>query len=118
AGLADSMSGTPNLNTALLNLPREMFCILLAHEPDVADDIAKDGRVHLQLSGHAHGGQVQVPFFGAPVLPPLGKQYPDGLYTVGNLQVYTTRGVGLIGPPFGPPVRFNCRPEVSLLVLN
>jgi len=118
AGLSDSMSDTPDLNTALLNLPSEMFCILLAHEPDVADEVAKDGRVHLQLSGHSHGGQVRVPFFGALVLPPMGNKYPEGLSIVGNLQVYTTRGVGLIGEPFGPPVRFNCRPEVSLLVLN
>ncbi len=118
AGLADSMSGRPDLEATLVNLPSNMLCILLAHEPDIADDIAKDGRVHLQLSGHSHCGQVRVPFYGAPVLPPLGNKYPQGLAKIQDLQVYTTCGVGLIGEPFGPPVRFNCPPEVTLLVLN
>jgi len=118
AGLADSFSGQPNLDMALAHLPADMLCILLSHEPDIAGNIAEDGRVDLQLSGHTHGGQVRIPFWGAPVRPPLGKKYPQGLTQVGAMQLYTTRGVGLIGPPFGPPVRFNCRPEVSLLVLN
>ncbi|MDY6994539.1 MAG: phosphodiesterase YaeI [Pseudomonadota bacterium] len=114
AGLADSFSGQPDLDAALAHLPRDMLCILLSHEPDIAGNIAEDGRVDLQLSGHTHGGQVRIPFWGAPVRPPLGKKYPQGLAQVGSMQLYTTRGVGLIGPP----VRFNCRPEISLLVLN
>lgn len=118
AGLADGFSGTPDLHAALADLPANTPCIVLAHEPDQADQVAQDGRVHVQLSGHSHGGQVRLPWLGAPVLPPMAQRYPEGLYRVGSMWLYTTRGVGLIGPPFGPPVRFNCRPEVALLTLR
>jgi predicted MPP superfamily phosphohydrolase len=43
----------------------------------------------------------------------LAHKYPIGLNRVGNLQVYTSRGVGVINPP----VRLNCPPEVSLITL-
>lgn len=118
AGLADGMSGSHDIGAALQDLPAAMFCIMLAHEPDIADEVAAAGRVQLQLSGHSHGGQVRLPFIGAPVLPPLAKRYPEGLYKIKQLQLYTSRGVGLIGPPFGPPVRFNCRPEINLIELR
>lgn len=118
AGLKDGFSGHPDLTAALADLPDAVPCIVLAHEPDLADDIARSGRVHVQLSGHSHGGQVRLPWIGAPVLPPMAERYPEGLRRIGEMWLYTSRGVGLIGPPFGPPVRFNCRPEVVLLTLR
>jgi hypothetical protein len=87
---------------------------LLAHEPDYADVVAADGRVSFQISGHSHGGQVRLPFLGAPHLPYLGTKYPYGLRHVGRMWVYTNRGIGVIAPP----VRFNCRPEVTLFSLT
>jgi hypothetical protein len=70
--------------------------------------------VMLQLSGHSHGGQVHIPLLGPPLLPYLGQRYPAGLYRIGQMQLYVTRGVGLVAPP----VRLNCRPEVTLLTLT
>jgi predicted MPP superfamily phosphohydrolase len=113
AGLDDGWSGQPDLKAALDKLPAGAPAILLAHEPDLADDAALDGRVSLQLSGHTHGGQVRLPGIGAPILPRLGKKYDQGLYRVGDMYVYTTRGVGLIGPP----IRFNCPPEITEITL-
>jgi predicted MPP superfamily phosphohydrolase len=103
-----------DLEETLENVPDDATVMLLAHEPDFADVTAANGRVSLQLSGHSHGGQVRPPFVEAPLLPYLGRKYSAGLYRVGSLWLYVNRGVGLISPA----VRFNCRPEVTLLTLR
>lgn len=113
AGIDDVWSGQPDLKTALPDGLTAGPTILLAHEPDFADQSAQDGRVALQLSGHSHGGQVRLPGLGAPVLPYLGQKYDVGLNQVNQMWVYTTRGVGLIGPP----IRFNCPPEITEITL-
>lgn len=109
AGLDDGRWGQPDLQQALDGLPANALCVLLMHEPDFADTAAEDGRVALQLSGHTHGGQIRLPFIGAPVLPKMGKCYIQGLYRVQGMWLYVTRGIG----SSGLPIRFNCRPEIT-----
>jgi len=75
AGVDDGWSGQPDLKTALDNHRGDTPVILLAHEPDLADEFAKDGRIAVQLSGHSHGGQVRIPGLGPLVLPYLGQKY-------------------------------------------
>jgi predicted MPP superfamily phosphohydrolase len=94
-------------------IPRDEATLLLAHEPDFADYSARFP-VDLQLSGHSHGGQVRIPGVGPIILPAMARKYHTGLNRVGSLQVYTSRGVGVINPP----VRLNCPPEVSLITLR
>ena len=113
AGLDDAWSGQPDLSAALDGSATDIPVILLAHEPDVADMSALDGRVSLQLSGHSHGGQVRLPGVGAPILPYLGQKYEQGVYRVNNMWVYTNRGLGVIPPP----VRLNCPPEITEITL-
>ncbi|MCB0167881.1 MAG: metallophosphoesterase [Anaerolineae bacterium] len=113
AGVDDGWSGRPDLALALDRHRGDIPTLLLAHEPDLADRFAADRRVSLQLSGHTHGGQVRLPGKGALVLPRLGHKYEMGLYRVADMWVYTNRGVGVIGPP----IRFNCRPEVTEITL-
>jgi predicted MPP superfamily phosphohydrolase len=86
---------------------------LLAHEPDYAD-VAARYRVDLQLSGHSHGGQVNLPMLGPPYLPPLARKYPRGFRRVGPLALYTTRGLGTTFLP----IRFDSPPEITLLTLR
>ena len=86
---------------------------MLAHEPDLIDTFAHDGRVSLQLSGHSHGGQIRLPGTGALVLPHLGQKYDYGLYQVNDVWLYTNRWLGVIWPP----IRFNCRPEITEITL-
>jgi len=112
AGVDDVWERHADIDLALEGIPPRATTILLAHEPDYADQIAGCG-VALQLSGHSHGGQVRLPLFGSPILPTWGRKYPYGLHRVGDLWLYTNRGVGLIQPA----VRFNCRPEVSIIQL-
>jgi hypothetical protein len=114
AGVDDIWEGQHDLAAALTGIPSGAGVVLLAHEPDFADEVAADGRVDLQLSGHSHGGQVRLPIIGAPLTPRLGKKYKHGWYRVGPLQVYTNRGLGLARPA----VRINCRPEITLFTLR
>jgi predicted MPP superfamily phosphohydrolase len=113
AGLDDLWDGKPDLDAALVGSPPGAPVVLLAHEPDFADDITLDGRVSLQLSGHSHGGQVRLPGFGAFILAPHSEKYDQGLYNVDGMWVYTTRGIGL----GGVSCRVNCPPEVTEITL-
>jgi hypothetical protein len=114
AGVDDVWYNQDRLDLVLEQLPNQPGAILLVHEPDFADTSAATGRFDLQLSGHSHGGQVKVPFWGQPILPPYGKKYPSGRYQIGQMVQYTNRGLGMVKPY----VRFHCRPEITLFVLN
>jgi predicted MPP superfamily phosphohydrolase len=98
---------------ASLDLSGEGLKILLAHEPDVGLVAAE--HFDLQISGHTHGGQVIVPFGVGPlILPTRGKKFAVGLYRYRKILIYVSKGIG-ISPLPKPLVRFNCRPEVSVL---
>jgi uncharacterized protein len=114
AGVDDILFRKDNLDLILEKLPKTGVNILLAHEPDFAPQSAATNRFEVQLSGHSHGGQVSIPFFGAPFLPPYGEIYINGLYKVKNMIQYTNRGVGMAYPY----IRFNCRPEITIFTLR
>jgi predicted MPP superfamily phosphohydrolase len=113
AGLDDGWSGHPDLAAALARCPAGARCVVMMHEPDLADGLAADPRLALQLSGHSHGGQVRVPGLGALILPPLGRKYDYGLYRIGDMWLYTNPGLGASFPG----LRLNCRPEVTEITL-
>jgi predicted MPP superfamily phosphohydrolase len=112
-GLDSVWEGDPDMDLALRGVPSEELVVLLAHEPDYADQAAYYP-VDLQLSGHSHGGQIWLPGIGAPWLPPLARKYPRGLHRIGPLTLYTNMGLGTIRMP----VRLNCPPEVTLFTLR
>ena len=114
AGVDNVWYERDRLDLVQAQIPRDECAILLAHEPDFADTSALDGRFDLQISGHSHGGQIVIPYFGPPILPHLGKKYSMGLYQVRDMLQYTNRGVGMI-PPY---IRFNCRPEITVFTLE
>lgn len=92
---------------------RDSFKIFLYHTPDLAPVAARLG-YDLQLSGHTHGGQVCLPFYGALFTGSLyGKQFESGLYQMNEMKLYITRGIGLEGAG-APRVRFLCPPEIIL----
>ena len=108
AGL-DSFVGVQDLGAALAGSPSSVPAVLLAHEPDIADEVAADGRVCLQLSGHSHGGQVNIPGLVQRGLPTMGRKYPFGSYSIGSLALHTNRGIGMTQLP----LRIRSAPEVS-----
>ncbi len=120
AGLDDPVYGRPDpdqaIPPAIRNIPGEPV-ILMCHAPDYVDDLASHPAgqaVSLVLSGHTHGGQIRLPYLGALHLPPGGQRYVQGLFNVGNMQLYVNRGIGTVGVPF----RFDCRPEITLFTLR
>ncbi|MCC3357650.1 metallophosphoesterase [Bacillus sp. REN16] len=113
-GLDDVMLGRPNFEQAFKNVDSSSFTILLAHEPDIADRAEEVG-AHMQLSGHSHGGQIQLPFFGPLITPPLGSIYYEGDHLIGPNQMflYVNRGLGTTRLP----LRFLAKPEISIFTL-
>lgn len=93
-----------------LPLPRPgMKNILLIHYPAWAK--AFDRKFDLMLAGHSHGGQVRIPFYGAIMLPFLVDQYDLGLFHTKAGPLYVNPGIGW----FPYPIRFNCRPEITVI---
>jgi uncharacterized protein len=113
AGVNDVISGTADLSKTMHGVPAGEPVILLAHEPDFADE-ASQYPIDLQLSGHSHGGQIRIPFLPPLYLPELAKKYVWGTYHVGPLTLHTSAGLGTIGIP----MRLNCPPEVTVLTLR
>jgi uncharacterized protein len=120
AALEDPLEGHPDPEAAIpesiRNVPNEPV-IVLCHGPDYADNLLRvpaGQAVSLMLSGHTHGGQICLPFFGPLVLPRFGEKYVKGWFQLGHLQLHVSRGLGTVGVPF----RFNCPPEITFLTLR
>jgi uncharacterized protein len=114
AGIDDYMSRVARFEQVLAQLPSQGVAILLAHAPDFADISGPSGRFALQLSGHSHGGQINLPLIGPPYLPRFARKYVSGLYQVGKMMLYTNRGIGKVHLPF----RLNSRPEITVFSFN
>ncbi len=117
AGVGDLWEDKVEPEKALQNVPDDMVRILLSHNPDVAEDKAiasGAARVDLMLSGHTHGGQVRLPFFGTPVVPSgYGQKYAYGLVEGPGCRVNISSGVGM-----GLlPVRVGVPPEICVIEL-
>jgi predicted MPP superfamily phosphohydrolase len=93
--------------------------ILVAHRPDPVLTLPRPTRIDLVVAGHTHGGQVQLPFFGPPIVLSAvpRKVGGGGFHLVDGRPIYVSRGVGYEGG-MAPRIRFLCPPEISLLVLG
>lgn len=90
------------------------FTILVYHTPDLAPNSANTGKIDLQVSGHTHGGQIRLPWYGAFFAASLyGKRFESGRSQLGSMALYVTRGIGMEGKA-APRVRFFCPPEIIL----
>ena len=106
--------GCDDLPTALENIPRNAFKVLLAHTPEIFEEAAGSG-IHLYLCGHTHAGQICLPLLGAPLLnATCPKAYKRGGWSHAGMQGYTSSGIGASMVP----VRYNCPPEIVLIELG
>jgi predicted MPP superfamily phosphohydrolase len=94
----------------LSGLPRDKFTLLLKHRPAVDKDSV--GLFDLQLSGHAHKGQI-FPFSLVTRIYYRHTADAGHLKLMNNFYLYVSRGSGT----WGPPIRFLAPPEVTVIEL-
>jgi len=113
AGLEDPTHRTPDVFAALARVPDGAPLVVLSHDPDLFPGIP--ARAALTLSGHTHGGQVNLPPLRARIIPSLfGDRYARGHVVEDGRHLYVTSGVGTSTHP----VRFGRAPEVVVLTLR
>ena len=112
AGVGDSRHRFPDLEVALRKPPQDAAVLLASHDPDLFPEVPR--RVALTLSGHVHGGQVNVPILRRAALPSrYGERYLAGHVVEGGRHLYVSSGIGTSGLP----LRLFRPPEVPVLVL-
>ena len=114
SGIDDWSWAATNWGRAFTGLKANLPTILLSHQPSVLD-LGETQNVSLILSGHTHGGQINLPWLGAPArFATEDLKYAQGLFRRGNTQLYVSSGTGVIGLP----VRLGVRPEIAVLRLR
>ncbi|MDF2613887.1 MAG: metallophosphoesterase [Clostridia bacterium] len=112
-GIDDMLLGSPDIKKATKSINLDEYNLFISHAPDAADEV-KAYPIDLQLSGHSHGGQVAIPFIGAPFTPPYAKKYIKGMYDIpGNdrMKLYVNCGLGTSQLRY----RFLNVPEITVL---
>ncbi|WP_342761842.1 metallophosphoesterase [Bacillus sp. BR3(2024)] len=124
-GIDDPEFGTGNrdegniiideIKKAKIEMQPDRYNVLLSQRPEFIKEYTNE-RLDLVLSGHAHGGQVRLPFIGGLVAPNQGvlPKYTAGLYVEQNTSMVVSRGLGnsII------PQRILNRPEIVVVQLN
>jgi predicted MPP superfamily phosphohydrolase len=114
AGIDDWTWAATDWPAAFVGIGDKSPIVLLSHQPRVLD-FPETEKVSLILSGHTHGGQIDLPFLGAPArFATEDLKYARGLFRRGDTQLYVSTGTGVIGLP----VRFGVRPEIAVLKLR
>ncbi|MBW2475775.1 MAG: metallophosphoesterase [Deltaproteobacteria bacterium] len=111
----DYPSGSDHLKTLMqLSVP-DRFNLLLSHVPAFSHQYL-EAHIGLVLCGHTHGGQVRLPWVPPFYLPRYAGRFVSGLYHVSahHTPLYVNRGVGTSVLP----IRFLCRPELTLFTLG
>lgn len=112
AGIGDWTWNRSDWARSLYGVDKKRPTVMLSHQPVVLDFPETEG-ISLILSGHTHGGQVSLPFVGAPIRYGRDFKYVRGLYEKNGTKLYVSPGTGVIGLP----VRFGVQPEISVLKL-
>ncbi len=87
--------------------------ILLSHSPDQIPWARQQG-FDLMLAGHTHGGQIRLPIIGPIVAPShFGVKYASGVFYESPTLVHVSRGISGLAP-----IRINCPPEVTRIILR
>jgi predicted MPP superfamily phosphohydrolase len=115
-GITDSQAKrfnlpTPDIPKALQNVSKNAVRILLAHRPTQALQACKYP-IHLQLSGHTHGGII---YGFHQIVKYVNKGFVAGWHDVGNLKVYVNRGTCIWS---GFPVRIGIPSEITILTVK
>ena len=105
-------SGAPDIDLTLAQIPRDAFCVALAHNPALFPALAERG-VDVVLSGHTHHGQFSIPSKGWS-LASVFLEYAMGTYERNGSLLYVSPGTNFWGIPF----RIGALPEVTVVTLR
>lgn len=110
-GTDDHLAGNWQLDELCAQLP-ELPTIALTHSPGAFNQISTFP-IELTLAGHAHGGQIRLPYIG-PIWTPKGSDgYVSGWYKKNGRSLFVSRGIGWSVAP----VRWMCPPEICSIFL-
>lgn len=112
SGFGEYMMKQIDTDKAKENFYLESPGIALLHNPDGIKEL-NSFPSDLILSGHTHGGQVNLPFIKNNFIVMENSKYCKGYLKEGNKQIYITKGVGGV-----LPFRWFCLPEMALLTLK
>lgn len=118
AGIEDPLMGQDveqSIDQAMQNINKDLFTILLSHRPEQFEAYVKKD-IDLVMTGHAHGGQIRVPFIGGLVAPSQGMmpKYSAGIFEEQQTKMVVNRGLGNSLFPY----RILNLPEIYVIQLN
>lgn len=112
-GLSDLWTRPQKVPETLAKIPPGSPIVALTHNPDVFQSLPKT--VPLLLAAHTHGGQVNFPLIGTPVVPSrFGQRYSAGHVFENDHHLFVTTGIGTSILP----VRFRVPPEIVILTIE
>ena len=113
AGLSDIWTRPQKVLETLAKIPSGSSIIALTHNPDVFQSLPRT--VPLMLAAHTHGGQVNFPLIGTPIVPSrFGQRYSAGHVFENDHHLFVTTGIGTSILP----VRFRVPPEIAMLTIE
>jgi predicted MPP superfamily phosphohydrolase len=113
AGTADESERDARVGETLAGVPNDEPLIVLAHNPDTFPYVP--ARAAITLSGHTHGGQIDLPLLRSRVIPSRhGARYKAGHIVEQGRHLFVSRGIGTSRWP----IRLRSRAEVPVLGLR
>lgn len=116
-GVDDYIGGKANFETSIKNYKKSDHHIILNHCPQYSDHISEkltqDINVDFILSGHTHGGQINI-FGFIPFLPQGSGKYIKGWYNDNLPKLYVSKGIGTSILP----ARLGARAEIAIFNLR
>jgi predicted MPP superfamily phosphohydrolase len=113
AGLADLWTRPQHVGETIAKVQEGSTVIALTHNPDVLPSLPRS--VPLLLAAHTHGGQVNLPLIGTPIVPSqFGPKYTAGHIFENDHHMFVTTGIGTSILP----VRFRVTPEIVILTIH
>lgn len=103
--------GVVDVKDVLDKLEVQENIIGITHNPDSFDKTPES--LSILFAGHTHGGQVNFPIIGAPIIP-AKKEYAAGHIEKNGKNLFVSTGIGTSGLPF----RFRVPPEIVVATLN
>lgn len=112
-GISDFWEGRHDVEKAFSGVAPDSPIIAFTHNPDVFPTLPIP--VSLAIAGHTHGGQVNFPILGRPIVPSAyGERFAAGIIRETGQDYFVSTGIGTSILP----VRFRVPPEVAIVVLR